>query len=96
MIGMEIFGKSIQSQNYDEKTPIDCMNTNLKDTDFAKFKYCRNNFATFTNSLVLLFELMVVNQWHVLSRGFEDALKSKWTRLYFFSFHISCVIVSLK
>ncbi|CAF0821002.1 unnamed protein product [Brachionus calyciflorus] len=38
---------------------------------------------------------MVVNQWHILSRGFEDALKSKWVRLYFFSFHISCVIISL-
>ncbi|RNA14534.1 two pore calcium channel 1-like [Brachionus plicatilis] len=92
MIGMEIFSKKI---NNDDIKDINCGSSNLNGTDFAKLNYCKNNFSSFLNSLVLLFELMVVNQWHILSKGFEKALNSKWTRLYFFSFHISCVIVSL-
>ena len=32
----------------------------------------------------------------VLSKGFEYAMATKWTRLYFLAFHMSCVIVSLK
>ena len=46
--------------------------------------------------MVLLFELMVVNQWHVLSRGFADATQTDWSHVYFVAFHIICVIITLK
>jgi len=42
-----------------------------------------------------MFELMVVNQWHVISQGYITAT-TKWARLYFAFFHVTSVIVSLK
>lgn len=31
---------------------------------FVRGQYCRNNFNDYLSSLILLFELTVVNQWH--------------------------------
>jgi hypothetical protein len=57
-----------------------CNNANLNSTDFARYvkmiivifylfymfrsQYCRNNFNDYLSSLIVLFELTVVNQWH--------------------------------
>ena len=32
--------------------------------DIFRSQYCRNNFNDYLSSLILLFELTVVNQWH--------------------------------
>ena len=42
----------------------------FKDSSFYKFQYCANNFNDFGSSMVLLLELLVVNQWHILTDGF--------------------------
>ncbi|XP_070577947.1 two pore calcium channel protein 1-like isoform X1 [Ptychodera flava] len=55
-------------------------------------RYCNNNFNDILRSFVLLFELTVVNQWHVLASGYV-LTSSKWARLYFVFFHITVVIV---
>lgn len=91
MIGMEIYSDKIKSDTHD----LYCGNSKLNNTEFAKLKYCRNNFQDFLKAIVLMFELMVVNQWHVLSGGFVK-VTSKWSRFFFFAFHSSCVIVCLK
>jgi hypothetical protein len=44
---------------------------------------------------VVLFDLLVVNQWHVMTEGFVLALGSRWVRLYFVAFHLTTVIVVL-
>jgi len=93
MIGMEIFGNKIMF-NPNDLDFKNCSNALLIDTEFAKLNYCKNNFSSFLNALVLMFELMVVNQWHILSGGFIK-VTSKWARLFFFSFHVTCVIVCL-
>ena len=43
MIGMEIFGDAIQTQYQTSGEIYNCLNKNLRDTDFVKFKYCKNN-----------------------------------------------------
>jgi len=78
---------------------------------FFRAQYCRNNFNDYLSSLILLFELTVVNQWHsinilqnfriicifflVLASGFV-LVTTKWARLYFLIFHLCAVIVVLK
>lgn len=43
----------------------------------------------------MLFELTVVNQWHVIAGGFV-AVTSKWARLYFVLFHMTAVALVMK
>eukprot|EP00096_Caligus_rogercresseyi_P003977 TRINITY_DN1807_c0_g1_i1.p1 TRINITY_DN1807_c0_g1~~TRINITY_DN1807_c0_g1_i1.p1 ORF type:complete len:620 (-),score=138.88 TRINITY_DN1807_c0_g1_i1:1648-3507(-) len=95
LIGMELFGGAIQSDDYTNGSISYCGNELLKDSAFYRNHYCANNFNNVVSSFVVLFELMVVNQWHVLSEGYTLVLKSKWTRLYFLSFNLVCVSVIL-
>ena len=98
IIGMEIFHGKFRYTGYDtsKQTPQDwyCGNYLLKNTTFYKEHYCSNNFNNILKSFVTLFELMVVNQWHVITEG-HVLVTNKAARLFFFSFHFICVIVIL-
>ncbi|XP_077869600.1 uncharacterized protein LOC144361501 [Saccoglossus kowalevskii] len=72
--------------------PLYCGNEKLKDSDFWTMQYCSNNFNDIMRSFVLLFELTVVNQWHILASGYV-LTTSTWARLFFVVFHLSVVIV---
>ena len=43
-----------------------CGNIKLKDSDFYADRYCNNNFNNILRSFKVLFDLMVVNQWHAI------------------------------
>ena len=74
IMGMELFGNLIKMEgNY---PPADgngtddgnytefCGNIKLKDSDFYADRYCNNNFNNILRAFKVLFDLMVVNQWH--------------------------------
>ncbi|XP_022331282.2 uncharacterized protein LOC111129290 [Crassostrea virginica] len=95
IIGMEVFQNLVHYYDYYKESSLPfCGNVNLNGTQFYNFHYCNNNFNDLLHSLVVLVELTVVNQWHVLASGFV-AVTSKAARLYFFSFHMCCVIIVL-
>ncbi|CAM1308868.1 TPCN3 (predicted) [Pycnogonum litorale] len=97
MVGMEVFQGKITYHGYSNFTDESqkyCGNPKLKDSDFYMERYCKNNFNNLISSMVLLFELTVVNQWHVLTSGFV-LVTSKAARIYFFLFHLICVIIIL-
>lgn len=98
IIGMEIFQGKISFHGYDEdgQSVADkfCGNSRLKESEFYRDHYCRNNFNDLVSSMVTLFELMVVNQWHVLTEG-HVLVTSRVARIFFFVFHFLCVIVVL-
>lgn len=79
IIGMEIFNNKIQYFGYNESMQLEnhryCGNPALKGSLFYKSQYCSNNFNDLLKSIVLLFELTVVNQWH-------DILYGELTKLY--------------
>ncbi|KAM4603839.1 two pore segment channel 3 [Polymixia lowei] len=94
MVGMELFKGRIQFFNASSTEPDKafCGDPRLKDSEFAKLNYCKNNFNNVVSSFILLVELTVVNQWHVLSGGFTAV--THWTaRLFFILFHIVVVII---
>jgi len=70
-------------------------NPALQGSQFASDGYFQNNFNDIVSSFVLLFELMVVNQWHILTQGYV-LLTNEGTRIYFLSFHLLTVIIVLK
>ena len=97
IIGMESFAGLIRYTGYEEgRRPEElyCGNPRLKASEFYRDHYCSNNFNDVIKSFVTLFELMVVNQWHVITEG-HVLVTSKAARLFFFAFHFVCVIVIL-
>ncbi|NXO48268.1 TPC2 protein, partial [Aramus guarauna] len=71
IIGMELFHGKIQFFPANSNAPhaLECGNPALKNSLFARGKYCKNNFNNFASSFIVLMELTVVNQWHdILSR----------------------------
>uniref|UniRef100_A0A8D0C9D8 Ion transport domain-containing protein n=1 Tax=Salvator merianae TaxID=96440 RepID=A0A8D0C9D8_SALMN len=94
IIGMEIFQGKVQFFAGNSTSPHAsyCGNPALKDTTFARAKYCKNNFNDIASSFIVLMELTVVNQWHVLASGFA-VVTHQAAKLYFIIFHIVVVIM---
>ncbi|WAR18392.1 TPC1-like protein [Mya arenaria] len=92
IVGMEIFHGQIKFYGYNESSPEQqfCGNPKLNESVFYRNHYCNNNFNDIIRSIVLLFELTVL----LLSSGFV-IVTNKWARLYFFTFHLFCVIIVL-
>lgn len=96
ILGMELFGGQITYFGYDTENSEQkyCGNPKLEGSQFFEDHYCSNNFNDLLSSFVTLFELMAVNQWHVLAKG-HVLVTTKAARLYFFSFHFLCVTLIL-
>eukprot|EP01147_Barroeca_monosierra_P004586 gene4586-6776_t len=95
--GAMIFGNhSLNGSLFSPTSPfakdIIAGNPSLSNTTFAQSLYFQNNFNDIVSSFVVLFELMTVNQWHVLAGGFV-AVTSKAARIFFMTFHIITVLV---
>ncbi|XP_019745182.1 two pore segment channel 3 [Hippocampus comes] len=91
--GMELFkGRGKFYEDAGDPAAADCGNPLLRGSVFARLGYCKNNFNNVVNAFVLLVQLTVVNQWHVLSSGFA-AVTHKAARIYFVLFHITVVII---
>ncbi|NWX17444.1 TPC1 protein, partial [Aegotheles bennettii] len=106
IIGMELFHGKIQffPPNSNAHHALECGNPALKDSLFARGKYCKNNFNNFASSFIVLMELTVVNQWHdilsllpltpiiLFANGFAT-VTAQPAKLYFIAFHIVMVII---
>ncbi|XP_047735881.1 uncharacterized protein LOC125177696, partial [Hyalella azteca] len=104
--GMELFHGLIRAKDevnvIDDKLasnnshgfPMYCGNPALQGTDFWRLQYCNNNFNDVLHAFIVLFELTVVNQWHVLAYGFS-AVTHPSARLFFLLFHMLCVTLLL-
>ena len=100
IVGMESFKDKIRffgPETYNTTDPAKqwCGNMALKDSTFYKEKYCANNFNDIGSAFIVLFELLVVNQWHVITEGFVFATGSKAARIFFIFYHLTCVILIL-
>ncbi|XP_060704811.1 two pore segment channel 3 [Hemiscyllium ocellatum] len=94
IIGMEAFKGRIQFYGANSSDPAAkyCGNPALKGSQFAALRYCRNNFNNIVSAFILLIELTVVNQWHVLAAGFVKVTHLT-ARIFFVIFHIMVVII---
>ncbi|XP_014844575.1 PREDICTED: two pore calcium channel protein 1-like [Poecilia mexicana] len=93
MVGMELFKNKVKF--YEDATNPEkayCGNPLLKGSTFAQLSYCKNNFNNVVSSFILLLELTVVNQWHVLGTGFAT-VTHKSALIFFVLFHVMVVII---
>ncbi|GMI24171.1 hypothetical protein TeGR_g5483 [Tetraparma gracilis] len=65
----------------------------LMASDYGTSNFYANNFNDMLGSFVVLFELLVVNNWTVTCDGYEIVTGSKLVRLFFASFHIVGVLI---
>ncbi|XP_038133954.1 two pore segment channel 3 isoform X2 [Cyprinodon tularosa] len=93
MVGMELFKNKVRFfPDSSHPEAAYCGNPLLNGSTFAQLNYCKNNFNNVLSSFVLLLELTVVNQWHVLSNGFAT-VTHKSALIFFVLFHVMVVIV---
>jgi len=65
----------------------------LQGTEYADNDFFANNFNDMFSAMVLLFELLVVNNWTISCDGFVAATASEWTRVFFVLFDVIAVLI---
>ena len=78
---------------------LDFSNTTTADLthtcgSYEQLNYWSNNFDDFSSSLVVLWNVMVVNNWHVFLGAFSR-FTNKWSQLYFIIWWLISVVVAL-
>ena len=89
VIGVEIFSK------YTNDLVNCCKNTTVEsffDNNTFSYYY-RNNFDNLPRAYVTLFELMVVNNWHVIMQGYATVTGTEFSRIFFMSFYLFTMVV---
>lgn len=94
IVGMEVFQGKVRffDPNFTSPDALVCGNPALRGSAFARARYCKNNFNDLASAFLLLTELTVVNQWHVIAGGFALATHQA-AKLYFIFFHVVVVIL---
>lgn len=88
VLGCQLFGGVINTD------PANEYGQRLKGSAFAEARFWANNFNDMFSGVVLLFELLVVNNWFVLAGGFSTAV-GPWAYSYFILFHLVGVVICL-
>ena len=68
ILGMELFQNRIKMLGYSNGTANEtesfCGDERLKNSEYYNEHYCGDNFNNILKSFKILFDLLVVNQWH--------------------------------
>ncbi|XP_072046369.1 two pore channel protein 2-like [Amphiura filiformis] len=91
ILGMELF-HDLTSRHAPK---INATNTTAYECgSFEQLEYWANNFDDFAAALVVLFDVMVVNNWHIFLGAYKK-YSSGWAQLYFISWYFVSVLVCL-
>jgi len=82
-IGVQVFGGLIRFDN-----------AALAASDYGLALYYPNNFNDFASSTVVLFELLIGNNWNVIQDGFLIVFGSL-VRFFFITYYLSAVVITL-
>ena len=85
-LGVAYTGRNITCIHHKEWDPVI--------DDYAAAGYFANNFNDLLGSFVVLFELMVTNDWQTIVAGFVSATGTRWVRA-FFIVNYACLVVLL-
>ena len=88
LFGMELF------QNVTSLDSLVPVSNQTKCTSYTQLGYFSYNFHDFAATLVLLWNLMVVNNWYVFLYAFSCAT-TNWSQLYFIAWWLVSVIITI-
>ena len=99
VIGMELFAgllsRKCLNAKFESMQECELRVYRLEHSSYGLNNYWSNNFATLPNSLVTLYEQMVVNNWVIVMEGCVAGTGNEWPRLYFISFWVCCVVITM-
>jgi hypothetical protein len=81
VVGMDAFGGKITKS--DEA---------LRESDFGQSNYYANSFNNVCEAFITLWELQVVNNWHVITLGYV-VVTNKLARVFFICFYLVAVVL---
>lgn len=86
IFGMMIFEDAIQ--------PANALNKTLNSTcgSYEQLEYWANNFNDFAASLVVLWDAMIVNNWHIFLHAYTR-YTSSWSQLFFVAWYLISVVI---
>ena len=87
LLGMAIFGENYKLENDNSSMAHKC-------GSYENLEYYSYNFHDFGAALVILWNIMVVNNWYVFLDAFSRAT-SKWAQLYFIAWWLVAVIITI-
>ena len=87
LLGMAIFGENYKLENNNSSNAQKC-------GSYEYLEYYSYNFHDFAASLVLLWNIMVVNNWYVFLDAFSRAT-NKLAQLYFIAWWLVAVIITV-
>ena len=88
LLGIAIFSEKYEPK-WDGNTKSHASNS------YENLDYYAYNFYDFASALVLLWNIMVVNNWYVFLDAFSRATGTKWAQLYFICWWLISVIITL-
>ncbi|XP_077995596.1 two pore channel protein 1-like [Glandiceps talaboti] len=94
IIGMECFSE-IQLKNCCKNTSVEAFysyRNTTPETQYLNKYFYLNNFENILASYVTLFELTIINNWHITMEAVY-IVTSRWSRIYFMLFYISSMVV---
>ena len=65
----------------------------VEESSYGLNRYYMNTFDNIFATFMVLFELMVINNWNIIMEGYVAATGSEWTRLYFIVWFVVSVVV---
>ncbi|CAF3460931.1 unnamed protein product [Rotaria socialis] len=84
ILGMELF-----------RGAVDNLYMRQNNTDAIFVERMNNLNIGQTSSIVTLYNIMIVNQWHVFVTGFRSATNTKWSELYFIFWYLFVTTIGL-
>ncbi|KAI8506695.1 Two pore calcium channel protein 2 [Branchiostoma belcheri] len=85
ILGIEIFSGVTDYETF--------RTVNVTCGSYQQLNYWANNFNDFASALVVLWDVMVVNNWMVFLFAYKDALSTGWAQLFFIVWWLVSVVV---
>ncbi|XP_062868686.1 two pore channel protein 2 [Trichomycterus rosablanca] len=92
VIGIWLFRGVIYPPTQSSSSDNSTSNVTMECGSFEQLNYWPNNFDDFASSLVLLYNVMVVNNWQVFMDAFTR-YTSEWSKVYFVSWWLTSSVM---
>lgn len=89
IVGIEIFHNAITN------TPSNSTGLVFECGSYQQLEYWANNFDDFAAALVVLWDIMVVNNWSVFLKAYAK-VKTEWSYLYFIIWWLFSVVIVMQ
>lgn len=95
IVGMELFQDKIKFNTFGPFGPFANVTPDAHECgSYQQLGYWPNNFNDFASTIVVLWDLMVVNNWHVFLQAYKE-VSGRWSQLFFILWFITSVIIGL-